>query len=77
MTRVIEILGSYSLSLKELRDILSYLYTGQMKSWVSLFVSFWRRVYSSMKERVRERERKCICVCVKERGGKEEEDTES
>ena len=35
VTRVIEILGSYSLSLKELRDILSYLYTGQMKSWVS------------------------------------------
>lgn len=36
VTRVIEILGSYSLSLKELRDILSYLYTGQMKTWVSL-----------------------------------------
>ena len=35
VTRVIEILGSYSLSLKELRDILSYLYTGQMKTWVS------------------------------------------
>jgi hypothetical protein len=35
VTRVVEILGSYSLSLKELRDILSYLYTGQMKTWVS------------------------------------------
>ena len=38
VTRVIEILGSYSLSLKELRDILSYLYTGQMKSWVSEYL---------------------------------------
>ena len=36
VTRVIEILGSYSLSLKELRDILSYLYTGQMRTWVSV-----------------------------------------
>ena len=39
VTRVIEILGSYSLSLRELRDILSYLYTGQMKTWVSQCVS--------------------------------------
>ena len=51
MTRVIEILGSYSLSLKELRDILSYLYTGQMKAWVSQLVCVCV----------------CVCVCVFER----------
>ena len=44
VTRVIEILGSYSLSLKELRDILSYLYTGQMKTWVSQSLSFVPRI---------------------------------
>ena len=35
IVRVVEIVGGYSISLKELRDILSYLYTGRMgESWV-------------------------------------------
>ena len=32
--KAIELVGSYSISLKELQDILSYLYTGQTESWV-------------------------------------------
>lgn len=34
VAKVIELLGSYSVSLKELQDILSYLYTGLTESWV-------------------------------------------
>ncbi len=35
IVRIVEIVGGYSISLKELRDILSYLYTGQQGVWVS------------------------------------------
>ena len=31
----IELVGTYCISLKELQDILSYLYTGRGESWVS------------------------------------------
>ena len=34
VTQVMEILAGYSLSVKELRVLLSYLYTGHMKTWV-------------------------------------------
>ncbi len=41
IVRVMEIVGGYSISLKELRDILSYLYTGHQESWVSGRVRGW------------------------------------
>lgn len=34
IVRIVEIVGGYSISLKELRDILSYLYTGGQSGWV-------------------------------------------
>ena len=35
VTQVVEILGCHSLSVKELKEILSYLYAGQNRTWVS------------------------------------------
>lgn len=36
VVKAIELVGGYSISLKELQDILSYLYTGQAESWVRI-----------------------------------------
>jgi len=33
VARVIEVLGSYSLSVRELKAVVSYLYAGQVKNW--------------------------------------------
>lgn len=38
IVEVIKVVGGYCVSLKELQEILSYLYTGQAELWVSLTV---------------------------------------